>query len=134
MVTLLSLFFMVPAAWVQLDSSPMISELRVSPNVGYPGTKVRIQLSVHDPQGLNDVEQTLYLIVDGSGEITIRIYDDGTNGDSRAGDGEFIGKMEIPPNVMLQRHEFVVYLFDRAGNRSNTLTFDMKILSRGQSA
>lgn len=115
----------------QTDSSPVISHLEVSPLVGYRETLVTLRLNISDPRGLENIEETLYIVRNGVETMKARMVDDGSRGDPAPGDGQYTARIRVPPNASFQTHEFQVYVQNKKGERSNTLYYAFRVLSRG---
>jgi hypothetical protein len=86
-----------------------------------------IRVHVFDRQGAEDVVPVLFLLREGWELISVRVYDDGTRGDRLAGDGFYLGETIVPRSAAPGDHWFVVYLYDREGNRSNMLLHEFYV-------
>ena len=110
------------------EDGPAISDLKVSPDAGFAGTIYTITLRVTDPQGPQDIEETLYHVRESKEWIKVRINDAGVEGDVRKGDGIYTGKSVVPTSADISTHRFRVHVRDRSGNRSNALTYTFTVL------
>lgn len=112
---------LLPAAGSPLDrlNAPVVTNLNMAPGSGPAGSRVVVRLHLYDRQGVGNVVPILHEIREGIEEIRIPIYDDGTHDDLLPSDDFFAGHMIVPLTASPGPHWFVVYIFDRDGNRSN---------------
>jgi hypothetical protein len=116
-----------PEVQERLDS-PVITQLRVEPRAAPPGGRMIIRLQIHDRQGRGDIDPVLYQIREGIERIRTPLYDDGTHGDAHPSDGFYSGEMQVPPTAAEGSHWFVVFVYDRAGHRSNLELYEFTVL------
>ncbi|MFQ5780438.1 MAG: choice-of-anchor X domain-containing protein [Nitrospiria bacterium] len=110
------------------DLSPVISDLKVTPEKGPAGTTFTITLRITDPQGADDIIGTLFQMREGRESIEVSINDDGLNGDVSKGDGIYTGKDQVPKTAAKETHLFEVFVRDKSGHRSNVLRYDFTVL------
>ncbi len=122
---------MIGTAFAQPREGPVISGLKVSPLEGFRGTMVTLRLKITDPGGAENIIPTLFVVRRGVEEMKVRIFDDGSHGDLTPGDGEYAGRLRVPPNASFQVHQFEVFVENRQGGQSNTLTYEFKVMTRG---
>ncbi len=107
--------------------SPEISNIKVEPLSGSNGTVIRITLEINDLQGLDNIRKELYQIREGIEPIVLKLSDDGTHGDTLANDSIFYAETIVPKTAAKGVHEFHVFVFDKDGNKSNTLTYKFTV-------
>ncbi len=108
--------------------SPEISNLKVEPLSGSNGTVISITLEIHDLQGLDNIRKELYQIREGIEPAVLKLYDDGTHGDTVASDNIFYAETIVPKTAAKGVHEFKVFVLDKDGNKSNTLTYKFTVM------
>ena len=107
--------------------SPEISNLKVEPLSGCHGTVIKITLKIHDLQGLDNIRKELYQIREGIEPIVLKLYDDGTHGDTAANDNIFYAETRVPKTAAKGVHEFHLFVLDKDDNKSNTLTYKFTV-------
>ena len=86
-----------------------------------------LRIQVFDRQGREDIVPILYLLREGVELIKTRLYDDGSQDDRIPHDGFYTGLMTVPLAASWGNHWFVVYIFDKAGHRSNLLLYEFLV-------
>ncbi len=107
--------------------SPEISNLKIEPLSGSQGTVIRITLEIHDLQGVDNIRRELYQIRERIEPIVLNLFDDGTHGDTAANDNIFYAETIVPKTAAKGIHEFHVFVLDKDGNKSNTLTYKFTV-------
>ncbi len=110
------------------DTTPVISDLRVDPASGPTGTTYTLSLQIIDPQGPENVVQTLYQMREGLEAIELPINDEGLAGDLQKGDGIYTGKSRVPPTAAKESHRFEVFVRDKDRHKSNVLSYRFTVL------
>jgi hypothetical protein len=131
---LMTMFVLIAAASNSADNgqSPVISDLKADPSAGSAGTVYAITLKILDPQGPEDIVQILYQVREAIETIEVPIHDGGIHGDALKGDGIYTGWSEVPETAARQIHRFEVFVEDKAGHRSNVLTYEFSVLEKIQ--
>lgn len=82
-----------------------------------------IFIDAYDPDGLGDIDSVYFIVTRPNGSsngIHFPMYDDGTSGDSVAGDGTYSTGIQAPDSSsQLGDYIFRFYSFDLEGNNSN---------------
>ncbi len=107
--------------------SPEISNLKVKPLSGAHGTIISITLEIHDRQGSDNIRKELYQIREGIEPIVLKLYDDGTHGDTVANDNIFYAETIVPKTAAKGVHEFHLFVLDKDDNKSNRLTYKFTV-------
>ncbi len=107
---------------------PVISDLKVDPQAGPVGTTYTITLHITDPQGPDDIVNTLYQVRERSEVIEVLINDEGVDGDISKGDGIHTGKSIVPRTAAKITHLFEVFVLDKEGHKSNVLEYHFTVL------
>ncbi len=128
---LLLLVFLVstPSSVMGADG-PIISNLKVKPRAGFAGSSYIVRVQVEDPQGPNDIVAILFHQRESMEWMKVPINDKGLNGDIQAGDGIYTGRTTVPRSADKKAHRFSVYVEDKAGHTSNTLTYTFTVLQK----
>ena len=113
-----------PVSFQDRINTPVITNLKIEPSSALPGVIVMIRIQIFDRQGQEDIVPILYLLREGLELIRTPLYDDGTCGDSVPMDGFYTGRMTVPLTASVGSHWFVVYIYDKAGHRSNLLIYE----------
>lgn len=109
-------------------TAPRISNLMVDPDSGSAGTRYVITLRITDPQGVEDIEKTLYQLRERTEAIPLPLNDAGQHGDHRAGDGIYTAADIVPRTAGQGTHTFEVFVQDRGGHRSNILEYRFTVV------
>lgn len=107
--------------------SPVIANLKFEPDSAPKGGGLLVRIQVYDRQGPDDVDPVLHLLREGRELISIPLYDDATHGDRMPGDGFYSGPMSVPSTADSGVHWFLIYLYDKEGNRSNLLVNEFRV-------
>jgi len=107
---------------------PVISDLRVEPSSGPPGSAYTISVRIESPRDPDAIVPILNEIRENMEKIQVNINDDGLAGDAIKGDGRYTGRIAVPPSAAQQTHHFRVYILDIAGRMSNVLEYDFSVL------
>ncbi|HLB94855.1 MAG TPA: hypothetical protein VJK28_01620 [Nitrospiria bacterium] len=107
--------------------APVITNLKFEPSAAPSGSRVVLRIQVFDRQGREDIVPILYLLREGVELIKTRLYDDGSQDDRIPHDGFYTGLMTVPLTASWGNHWFVVYIFDKAGHRSNLLLYEFLV-------
>ena len=121
-VTLYITFFSISFAKVDINA-PVISDFSVNPSAGPAGTTYSITLRISDPQGSDNIVQTLYQLREGIEVIELPINDKGHEGDHQEGDGIYTGRNVVPKTAAKQIHIFEVFVRDKDGHQSKSLEY-----------
>jgi len=109
-------------------SGPVISDLRVVPSSGPPGSAYTISVRVESPRDPKEIVPILNEVRENLEKIEVAIHDDGLDGDSVRGDGRYSGRIVVPQTAAQQTHRFKVYIHDNAGRMSNVLEYHFTVL------
>jgi len=107
---------------------PVISDLRVEPSFGPPGSAYTISVLIESPRNPNEIVPVLNEVRENQEKIEVSIRDDGLDGDSVRGDGRYTGRIEVPQTAAQQTHSFQVFIHDTAGRISNILEYRFTVL------
>ncbi len=118
----------------QTNVAPVISDAVVDPDtvVVTGPTLIFCSVKADDPNGLNDIESTYFIVFrpDGttSGSQT-QLFDDGSsqNGDLIAGDGTFSRLIQVDQNNQKGLYRFEFRARDRGGLQSNIINYSVLI-------
>jgi len=122
---LIAMFYASAAAET---GGPVISDLRVEPSSGPPGSSYTISFRIDSPRDPNEIVPILNEVRENQEKIEVAIRDDGLNGDAVRGDGRYTGRIVIPQTAAEQTHHFRVYIHDTAGRMSNVLEYRFTVL------
>ena len=109
-------------------TGPLISDLRVEPSSGAPGSSYTVSLRIDRPRDPKEIVPTLNEIRENMEKIEVAIHDDGLDGDAVKGDGRYTGRITVPQTASQQTHRFRVYIHDAAGRTSNVLEYEFTVL------
>lgn len=107
---------------------PVISDLRVEPSSGPPGSAYTISVRIDSPRDPDEIVPILNEIRENMEKIQVNLNDDGLAGDAITGDGRYTGRIAVPQSAAQQTHHFRVYLLDASGRMSNVLEYDFTVL------
>jgi hypothetical protein len=109
-------------------SGPVISDLRVEPSSGPPGSAYTISVRIESPRDPKELVPILNEVRENLEKIEVAIHDDGLDGDAERGDGRYSGRIVVPQTAAEQTHRFKVYIHDKAGRMSNVLEYQYTVL------
>jgi hypothetical protein len=109
-------------------AGPVISDLRVEPSSGPPGSTYTISVRIESPRDPKEIVPILNEMRENQEKIEVTINDDGIEGDSVKGDGRYSGRIVVPQTAAQQTHRFKVYIHDKAGRMSNVLEYHFTVL------
>jgi hypothetical protein len=107
---------------------PVISDLRVEPSSGPPGSAYIVSVRIESPRDPKEVVPILNEVRENMEKIGVAINDDGLDGDAVKGDGRYTGRITVPQTAAQQTHRFKVYIHDTAGRTSNVLEYEFTVL------
>jgi hypothetical protein len=107
---------------------PVISDLRVEPSSGPPGSTYTISVRIESPRNPDEIVPVLNEVRENQEKIEVGIRDDGLHGDAVRGDGRYTGQIAVPQTAAQQTHRFQVYIHDTAGRMSNVLEYRFTVL------
>ncbi|MBI3597008.1 MAG: hypothetical protein HY203_07655 [Nitrospirae bacterium] len=107
---------------------PVISDLRVEPSSGPPGSAYSISVRIENPRDPKEIIPILNEVRENMEKIEVTIHDDGLDGDAVKGDGRYTGRIVVPGTAAQQTHRFEVYIHDKAGRISNVLEYRFTVL------
>lgn len=107
---------------------PVISDLRVEPSSGPPGSSYTISVRVESPRDPKEIVPILNEVRENLEKIEVTIHDDGLDGDAVPRDGRYTGRIVVPQTAAQQTHRFKVYIHDKAGRMSNVLEYRFTVL------
>ena len=108
--------------------APVISDLRVEPSSGPPGSVYTITVRIETPRDPKEVVPILNELRENMEKIEVAINDDGLDGDAVKGDGRYTGRITVPQTAAQHTHRFQVYIHDTAGRTSNVLEYQFTVL------
>jgi len=108
---------------------PVISDLKVDPSSGPPGTIYTISVRIVSPRDPKDIVEVLHQVREDVESMDVPIRDDGLEGDAVRGDGIYTGRSVVPRTAAKQTHRFEVFIQDKAGRKSNVLEYRFTVLS-----
>ena len=108
-------------------NAPVITNLKFEPSSGPQGSHIVVRIQIFDRQGREDIVPVLSLLREGRELIEAPVYDDGTHGDRLPSDGFYTGLMMVPFTASPGNHWFVVFIYDKAGHRSNLLIYEFLV-------
>jgi hypothetical protein len=109
-------------------AGPVISDLRVEPSSGPPGSSYTVSVRILSPQDPDEIVPVLNEVRENQEKIEVGIRDDGLDGDAVRGDGRYSGRIRVPETAAEQTHRFQVYIHDTAGRMSNVLEYRFTVL------
>ena len=109
-------------------TGPVISDLRVEPSSGPPGSAYTVSVRVERPRDPKEIVPILIEVRENLEKIEVTINDDGLDGDAVRGDGRHTGRIVVPQTAAQQTHRFKVYIHDKAGRMSNVLEYRFTVL------
>ena len=112
-------------------SSPVISDLKVDPSSGPPGTIYTVSVRIMNPRDPKDIVEVLHEVRENVESMDVPIRDDGLEGDAVRGDGAYTGRSVVPRTAAKQTHRFEVFIQDKEGRKSNVLEYRFTVLERG---
>lgn len=107
---------------------PVISDLRVEPSSGAPGSAYTISVRIESPRDPMEIVPILNEVRENLEKIEVTINDDGLDGDAVRGDARYSGRIAVPQTAAEQTHRFKVYIHDKAGRMSNVLEYQFTVL------
>jgi len=110
------------------DPTPVISDLRVAPSYGSPGSSYTISVRIDNPPSPEEIVPILYENRENMEKIEVKIHDDGLDGDEVKRDGRYTGRIEVPQTAAQETHHFKVYILDKAGRMSNVLEYQFTVV------
>lgn len=113
------------------NNPPVISNLVMPQSVNRDENFI-INLSVSDPEGLQNIAQVEFTLYDPTGAYVnvFPLFDDGdftNNGDEKAGDGIYSSKRSFKTGVMTGKWKFSFIAKDKGGLSSNTISHDLTL-------
>ncbi|GEM_PF-4281284 len=106
-------------------TAPYPEEIIIDKNYAKPGEKLYLKARISEGSGINEI--TLYILgKNGDYNQSLTLYDDGTHGDSLAGDFLFANMFTVP--FTPRDYYLQIYTKDNLGN-SKTWTTDKKFTS-----
>jgi hypothetical protein len=109
-------------------AGPVISDLRVEPSSGPPGSAYTISVRIESPRDPKEIVPILNEETEKMEKIELPIRDDGLDGDAVKGDGRYTGRIEVPETAVQGTDRFQVYIHDTAGRVSNVLEYRFTVL------
>jgi len=109
-------------------SGPVISDLRVEPSSGPPGSSYTLSVRIEKPRDPREIVPILNEVRENMEKIEVAIHDDGLDGDAVRGDGRYSGRIVVPETAAQQTHRFKVFIHDKAGRMSNILEYRFTVL------
>jgi len=108
---------------------PVISNLKVDPSSGPPGTIYTISVRIVSPRDPKDIVEVLHQVRENVESLDVQIHDDGLEGDAVRGDRVYTGRTAVPRTAAKQTHRFEVFIQDKAGRKSNVLEYRFNVLN-----
>jgi len=127
-------FLILPLMTLSVSSAagqgpgPVISDLRVEPSSGPPGSTYTISVRIESPRDPKEIVPILIEVRENLEKIEVTINDDGLDGDAVRGDSRYTGRIVVPQTAAQQTHRFKVYIHDKAGRMSNVLEYQFTVL------
>jgi hypothetical protein len=109
-------------------SGPVISDLKVDPLSGPPGTVYTISIRIVSPRNTEDIVLVLHQVRENMESIDVPIRDDGLEGDAVKGDRVYAGRSVVPRTAAKRIHRFELFIQDKAGRKSNVLEYRFTVL------
>ncbi len=109
-------------------AGPVISDLRVEPSFGPPGSAFTISVRIESPRDPREIVPILNEETEKMEKIMLPIRDDGMDGDAVRGDGRYTGRIVVPQTAAQKTDRFKVYIHDTAGRVSNVLEYGFTVL------
>lgn len=109
-------------------AGPVISDLRVEPSSGPPGSSYTISLRIESPRNPGEIVPILNEETEKMEKIELPIHDDGLDGDVVKGDGRYTARIVVPETAAQRTDHFQVYIHDTAGRVSNVLEYRFTVL------
>jgi len=99
------------------NAPPIVTNAAATPTTVVPGTpNVAFSADVFDFNGLSDILSVTIDLSPINGPAAFTMYDDGTNGDTTAGDGHYtVGGYTIPLTAPFGNHTIIVKATDKSG-------------------
>ena len=109
-------------------AGPVISDLRVEPSYGPPGSAYTISVHTETPRDPKEIAPILKEETEKMEKIEVPIRDDGFDGDALRVDGRYTGRIVVSQTAAQKTNHFKVYIHDTAGRVSNVLEYHFTVL------